>query len=100
MESVPDQQWTGSEIKPDVAVYNGIIKLENGGDYDVIYSDNTDEGEASYTVIGKGDHYTGSVTKYFRITKEFINIEDNDKIAISNIEKVRSCDNPEFHSNL
>lgn len=86
VESVPDQQWTGSEIKPDVAVYNGIIKLENGGDYDVIYSDNTDEGEASYTVIGKGDHYTGSVTKYFRITKEFINIEDNDKIAVSNIE--------------
>lgn len=86
IDPVPDQQWTGEAITPVVKVYNGDVVLEKGTDYDVVFSNNTDVGEASYTVSGKGSHYTGKVTKTFQITKEFIDIEDNDKISITGLE--------------
>lgn len=85
IDPVPDQQWTGEAITPVVKVYNGDVVLEKGTDYDVVFSNNTDVGEASYTVSGKGSHYTGKVTKTFQITKEFIDIEDNDKISITGL---------------
>lgn len=100
IDTIPDQQYTGTAITPKVTVKNGDIVLVKGEDYEVAYDDNIDEGEASCTITGKGDHYTGSVVKKFQITKEFINIEDNEKISVSPIEdQTYNCGNsisPEF----
>ena len=70
--------YTGSEIKPPVAVDTGTpaagIYISDSGaaltasDFTVSYSNHKDVGTASVTITGKGN-YTGSVTKYFTIEK-------------------------------
>lgn len=45
-----------------------ITGLAEGTDYTVEYTNNTEAGEASYTVTGKGN-YTGTITKNFTIAK-------------------------------
>ena len=70
--------YTGSEIKPPVAVNtgtptSGIFISDSGAaltanDFTVSYSNHKDAGTASVTITGKGN-YTGSVTKTFAIGK-------------------------------
>lgn len=45
-----------------------ITGLAEGTDYNVEYTNNTEAGEASYTVTGRGN-YTGTITKNFTIAK-------------------------------
>lgn len=70
--------YTGSEIKPPVAVDTGTpaagIYISDSGaaltasDFTVSYSNHKDAGTASVTITGKGN-YTGSVTRTFTIGK-------------------------------
>ena len=70
--------YTGSEIKPPVAVDTGTptsgISISDSeaaltaNDFTVSYSNNKDAGTASVTITGKGN-YTGLVTKTFAIAK-------------------------------
>ena len=60
--------FTGSGIVPDVTVRDGSVTLVEGTDYTVTCSNNRDTGTASALITGKGN-YTGSVTKYFTITR-------------------------------
>ncbi len=70
--------YTGSEIRPPVAVGTGTpaagIYISDSGaaltanDFTVSYSNHKDAGTASVTITGKGN-YTGSVTKTFTIGK-------------------------------
>lgn len=66
VEEIPDQLYSGSAITPKFGVYiddpNGgydAIKLNRGGDYRVVFKDNTSIGTAKATVYGVG-RYAGS----------------------------------------
>lgn len=62
-------QYTGSPIEPKVTVtYTGSV-LEEGVDYTVSYSDNTEIGTGKATISGKGK-YKGEVTLSFQIAPE------------------------------
>lgn len=65
---IDNQDYTGRRITPEVELYNGDIKLTNGTDYTLTYSNNKNVGNAKIKIIGKGN-YKGSKTVNFRINK-------------------------------
>ena len=58
--------YTGNPITPNVVVKSGTTTLKKDTDYTVSYSANTDVGEASIRIVGRGS-YTGSKTVNFTI---------------------------------
>ena len=64
--------YTGKAIKPAVTVKSKIagrtVKLSKGTQYKVYYKNNVVPGTATITVKGTG-HFTGTLTKTFKITK-------------------------------
>lgn len=68
ISSIPDQTYTGSQIRPDVTVKFGGTTLAKGTDYDLEYGTNTAAGTdtGSVTVKFKGN-YSGEATVYFDI---------------------------------
>lgn len=70
IDNIPDQTYTGSEIKPEPLVRAGSLNLSKGTDYEYSYSDNTNVGTAKVTVTFKGDYASlGSVEKEFNIVR-------------------------------
>lgn len=65
-DAIPDQTYTGTEIKPDVVIKNGTYTLKNGIDYTLSYMNNTTIGTGIVTVNGKGD-YLGTKIQAFNI---------------------------------
>ncbi|SNU05007.1 hypothetical protein SAMN06297422_102119, partial [Lachnospiraceae bacterium] len=66
--NIPDQTYTGSEIKPEPQVMAGSLSLTKGTDYEYSYMDNTNVGTAKVIVTFKGDYASlGSVEKEFTI---------------------------------
>lgn len=66
IEEIPNQNYTGEEVTPDVKIsYNGIALVE-GKDFDLKFDNNTEQGQATVTITGKGN-FTGTVTKTFYI---------------------------------
>ena len=59
--------YDGTPKTPDVSVIIGETTLTKDTDFTVDYSNNTDAGTATVTIIGKGD-YAGTVNKSFTIT--------------------------------
>lgn len=67
VEAIPDQTYTGMEIKPAVTIkYNGMT-LTADKDYTVAYENCTNVGVATAKIIGKGN-YEVTTTKTFNIT--------------------------------
>ena len=60
--------YNGSAQKPSVVVKDGETVLEEGVDYTVSYSNNTNAGTATVTVTGIGN-YSGTASKTFTINK-------------------------------
>ncbi len=58
--------YDGTAKKPVVTVKHGNTTLSQGTDYTVSYSNNTNIGNATVTITGKGN-YSGSVSKGFSI---------------------------------
>lgn len=52
---IPNQTYTGFEIKPDVSVSLSGNTLEENADFGVTYANNINVGNADVTVKGKGD---------------------------------------------
>ena len=86
IEDISDQTFTGNEIRPELVLKNGNLKLQEAktaddGDYTVSFSNNiaaapsTAENAPSVTITGKGN-YTGSATKTFTITAQSIENAD------------------------
>lgn len=63
---IPDQLYTGSDIRPTMSVTLNNIALRQGIDYSVSYSNNRNVGTATITVRGIGS-YSGTKTVTFRI---------------------------------
>ncbi len=68
LSTIPDQTYTGSEIKPDITIKDGETTLVEGTDYTIEYSNNINAGTATVTVTGMGN-YTGTATTDFTIVK-------------------------------
>lgn len=67
VEAIPDQTYTGEQLKPAVTIkYNGMT-LTAGTDYTVAYENCTNVGVATAKITGKGN-YEGTTTKTFNIT--------------------------------
>ena len=63
---IPDQEHTGTAIKPPVTVIDGNPTIITSDDYTVAYSDNIAIGQATVTLTGKRN-YTGTKTVHFMI---------------------------------
>lgn len=74
-------EYTGKEITPEVKLSKGFISLEEGEDFSVSYSDNTDVGKATVTVTGEG-RYTGETIAEFEIDKAEQEIEGENSVAV------------------
>lgn len=76
---IPDQEYTGSALKPPVVVYDGDVMLEEGLDYTLSYKNNTVvtsvNKPAIATVNGKGQ-YTNKVDLNFNIVPKDIASQD------------------------
>ena len=66
ISSVESQKYTGSAITPNVTVKALSKTLTKGTDYSIAYQDNTNAGQATITVTGKGN-YTGTKSTSFEI---------------------------------
>ena len=75
IDNIPDQTYTGSEIKPEPLVMAGSLSLTKGTDYEYSYTDNTNVGTAKVTVTFKGTYASlGSVEKEFTIIAKETNL--------------------------
>ena len=77
--TIPDQAFTGNPIYPLINVYDNGRMLQQGVDYDVTYSNNTNMGTATVVITGRGT-YTGTKTATFRITGQNLNTATIDAI--------------------
>lgn len=75
---IPNQTYTGAEIKPEVVISSDSIKLKEGQDYTIKYINNIEEGTATIEITGIGN-YTGTATKTFNIIKEKSNESNENK---------------------
>lgn len=66
IDAIPDQRYTGSQIRPRVTVRLGSTILTENRDYILTYYNNTNAGTATVTVTGKGG-YSGTKTAAFKI---------------------------------
>ena len=66
IESIPNQKYTGKVITPTIKVTVDSKELKNGTDYELVYSNNVNPGEAKVRIIGKG-LYTDSKVVTFTI---------------------------------
>ena len=64
---IPDQLYTGKEIKPALHVTVGESKLEAGRDYSASYTDNINPGTAKAIAAGLGDYSIYAATVKFNI---------------------------------
>lgn len=69
---VADKAFTGKPITQNVVVKLNGVTLKQTKDYDLLYSNNTNVGKATVTVVGKGN-YAGSKISNFNITPSFAN---------------------------
>ena len=69
ISDIKDQVYTGSKITPSLKVtYNGKI-LQEGTDYNVVYSNNTSVGKAKAVLNGTGN-FCGKTTVEFNIIEQ------------------------------
>ena len=69
IQSIEDCKYTGKECKPKVVVTMGDKILVEDVDYDLVYVNNINAGEAKVVIIGLNDCY-GYTTSQFEIVEE------------------------------
>ena len=67
VSDIPDQKYTGMEVKPSVEMQDDGKLLKEGLNYTVQYENNTNIGVGTAKITGIGN-YTGEITKDFIIT--------------------------------
>ncbi len=63
---IPSQDWTGSTLKPELALTFNGRPMTLGTDYTLKYANNVDPGTATVTVTGMGN-FTGTTTTTFQV---------------------------------
>ncbi len=80
VEQIPEQVYTGSQLKPVPVVMDGGTLLQQGTDYTVTYKNNVKVGIAQVTIKGKGN-YTKSIVTEFEIVPKSITAEEVSFVA-------------------
>ena len=77
--------YDGTAKTPEPAVFFNELKLTEGTDYELSYSNNTNVGTATITITAKADsaHFTGSTSTTFKITA--VRIDTNKEIKVATI---------------
>ena len=72
VDTIADQTYTGSEIKPTVVVKDGATTLIEGTDYEVTYSNNINVGTATATIseVSNGNYTFSDKDVNFTIIKK------------------------------
>ena len=65
---IPEQEYAGAPVQPELSVTHGYRSLVLGTDYKVRYNDNDALGDAMLTIVGKGN-YAGTIKLPFRIVE-------------------------------
>ena len=73
-----DCTYTGKSLKPEVIIKDGSVKLKQGTDYTISYSDNTKPGTGKAIIKGTGN-YTGETVAYFEIQKKNSTTDSGEK---------------------
>ena len=73
-----DCTYTGKSLKPEVIIKDGSVKLKQGTDYTISYSDNTKPGTGKAIIKGTGN-YTGETVAYFEIQKKDSTTDSGEK---------------------
>ena len=79
ISGVDDTAYTGEAIKPKPTIMLNSQSLAEDTDYKISYSNNTNAGEASATIVGIGD-YAGITTKKFNINKANPSVEKTSEL--------------------
>ena len=71
---IPDQKYTGSQIRPEITVKDGETPLTKDVDYTVSYGDNINvgknNGSVTITAVSDGNYTFEPVTKEFNIVRQ------------------------------
>lgn len=92
VESIPDQEWTGSPIEPAIVLTVGEKTLTEGADYDLSYENNVDPGIATVVITGKGN-YSGELRISFKIVR---NSEPSNPSQPGSSDDEEDADNPDY----
>ena len=89
MDVVPDQTYTGSEIKPEPLVIAGSLSLTKGTDYVYSYTNNTNVGTAKVRATFQGTYASlGYVEKEFTILPSTVIVNVTGNGAVTYNDKV------------
>ncbi len=103
VEEIPDQEYTGSPVEPDVSVTDGIRTLKKNTDYTVAYYNNVEYGTATAVVNGL-DKYKDEIdeTLTFNILPQTVKnlsvINKGDGILIFNWSPTADADGYQIES--
>ena len=89
IDPIPNQTYTGSALTPAVVVKDGSTTLTATTDYTVTYTNNTNVGTATVTIIGGGSYF-GTKSQTFAIQPKALTIR-----AV-NATKIYGDTNPSF----
>ena len=84
IQAIADQEATGEQIRPEITVLNGSVRMVEGRDYEVAYGENTEVGTGTVTITpveGNGN-YTGTQEASFNIIEA---VPEVGQAVISNI---------------
>ncbi len=85
IERIPNQDYTGQAIRPELTIRDGNKTLEEGTDYTVSYYNNVKPGTALVTITGKGG-YTGLAFTSFTIEGDEPVIEKGRTYTVGNLK--------------
>jgi len=83
---VPDQIYTGDDLKPSATITSDGAVLKEGKDYTASYKNNRYAGTATVTIVGQGN-YTGTVNRKFTISKATRTITADSFVRNTNMKK-------------
>lgn len=86
-----DCTYTGKSLKPEVIIKDGSVKLKQGTDYTISYSDNTKPGTGKAIIKGIGN-YTGETVAYFEIQKKNSTTDSGEKDQKTDQKKDNTTD--------
>lgn len=97
---IPDQEYTGSEITPELTVSAGGNPLAADCDYEAVYSDNIEIGSAKVNVLGLGDYSIfASLVRFNIVAPAVIEIPDEPEIPPVIPEEPVNPETPESPDN-
>ncbi len=84
IEAIPNQTYTGNQIKPTLKVSTSNGKLNENVDFSVTYSNNINVGEAKVKVTGMGNYCNYASVASFTIVTRSIKSADISNISTQN----------------